>query len=85
MNDLVNDMVTEKFDKSENTKLDAAEVKKMLMEDYGLSEDQIDIQSLLIDTHGDGQVICISWGGDLRWSLVYGRLPTDSSLSADRG
>jgi len=56
MNDLVNDMVTEKFDKSENTKLDAAEVKKMLMEDYGLSEEQIDIQSLLIDTDGDGQV-----------------------------
>jgi len=56
MNDLVNEQVLGKFDKSEDNKLSAEEVKTMLMDDYGLKEEQIDIQSLLLDTDGDGKV-----------------------------
>jgi len=56
MNDLVNEQVLGKFDKSEDNKLSAEEVKTMLMDDYGLTEEQIDIQSLLLDTDGDGKV-----------------------------
>jgi len=56
MNDLVNDAVFKEFDGKENSKMSSAEIEKLLKDNYGLNDEQINIQSLLLDTDGDGMV-----------------------------
>ena len=54
--DYVNQCIFDKWDKDGSRQLEKEEIKKMLRKDYGLNPDQIGVQSLLLDTDGDGNV-----------------------------